>query len=287
MKKNLKKLVSLVLVVVLAMAMAACGSSEVEKDANAGSADQLSTEQLFEKIKTTSTDVDGITMSGNVELAMKITVSSDGVDAKAEMGIDGTIEAKTSTEPKASYMKGEFNMDAMGQSQNMEFENYAVANGDSMDVYSKEDGEWNYEEDDISEYSGMLQGLQSSLKDVSFADIKEYCSDITSELKKGNYTIVAKMDSKKLLEMAEDAGADSSSLGVDLSAIPDFMVIITVVVDAEKYLPQSMSVALDMDRFEMQGATYELKKCVIEFTVDSYDAVTITVPEEALAAKDE
>lgn len=269
------------------MAMAACGSSEVEKDANAGSADQLSTEQLFEKIKTTSTDVDGITMSGNVELAMKITVSSDGVDAKAEMGIDGTIEAKTSTEPKASYMKGEFNMDAMGQSQNMEFENYAVANGDSMDVYSKEDGEWNYEEDDISEYSGMLQGLQSSLKDVSFADIKEYCSDITSELKKGNYTIVAKMDSKKLLEMAEDAGADSSSLGVDLSAIPDFMVIITVVVDAEKYLPQSMSVALDMDKFEMQGATYELKKCVIEFTVDSYDAVTITVPEEALAAKDE
>ena len=287
MKKNLKKLVSLVLVVVLAMAMAACGSSEVEKDANAGSADQLSTEQLFEKIKTTSTDVDGITMSGNVELAMKITVSSDGVDAKAEMGIDGTIEAKTSTEPKASYMKGEFNMDAMGQSQNMEFENYAVANGDSMDVYSKEDGEWNYEEDDISEYSGMLQGLQSSLKDVSFADIKEYCSDITSELKKGNYTIVAKMDSKKLLEMAEDAGADSSSLVVDLSAIPDFMVIITVVVDAEKYLPQSMSVALDMDKFEMQGATYELKKCVIEFTVDSYDAVTITVPEEALAAKDE
>ncbi len=287
MKKNLKKLVSLVLVVVLAMAMAACGSSEVEKDANAGSADQLSTEQLFEKIKTTSTDVDGITMSGNVELAMKITVSSDGVDAKAEMGIDGTIEAKTSTEPKASYMKGEFNMDAMGQSQNMEFENYAVANGDSMDVYSKEDGEWNYEEDDISEYSGMLQGLQSSLKDVSFADIKEYCSDITSELKKGNYTIVAKMDSKKLLEMAQDAGADSSSLGVDLSAIPDFMVIITVVVDAEKYLPQSMSVALDMDKFEMQGATYELKKCVIEFTVDSYDAVTITVPEEALAAKDE
>ena len=287
MKKNLKKLVSLVLVVVLAMAMAACGSSEVEKDANAGSADQLSTEQLFEKIKTTSTDVDGITMSGNVELAMKITVSSDGVDAKAEMGIDGTIEAKTSTEPKASYMKGEFNMDAMGQSQNMEFENYAVANGDSMDVYSKEDGEWNYEEDDISEYSGMLQGLQSSLKDVSFADIKEYCSDITSELKKGNYTIVAKMDSKKLLEMAEDAGADSSSLGVDLSAIPDFMVIITVVVDAEKYLPQSMSVALDMDKFEMQGATYELKKCVIEFTVDSYDAVTITVPEGALAAKDE
>ena len=287
MKKNLKKLVSLVLVVVLAMAMAACGSSEVEKDANAGSADQLSTEQLCEKIKTTSTDVDGITMSGNVELAMKITVSSDGVDAKAEMGIDGTIEAKTSTEPKASYMKGEFNMDAMGQSQNMEFENYAVANGDSMDVYSKEDGEWNYEEDDISEYSGMLQGLQSSLKDVSFADIKEYCSDITSELKKGNYTIVAKMDSKKLLEMAEDAGADSSSLGVDLSAIPDFMVIITVVVDAEKYLPQSMSVALDMDKFEMQGATYELKKCVIEFTVDSYDAVTITVPEEALAAKDE
>ena len=287
MKKNLKKLVSLVLVVVLAMAMAACGSSEVEKDANAGSADQLSTEQLFEKIKTTSTDVDGITMSGNVELAMKITVSSDGVDAKAEMGIDGTIEAKTSTEPKASYMKGEFNMDAMGQSQNMEFENYAVANGDSMDVYSKEDGEWNYEEDDISEYSGMLQGLQSSLKDVSFADIKEYCSDITSELKKGNYTIVAKMDSKKLLEMAEDAGADSSSLGVDLSAIPDFMVIITVVVDAEKYLPQSMSVALDMDKFEMQGATYELKKCVIEFTVDSYDAVTITVPVEALAAKDE
>ena len=287
MKKNLKKLVSLVLVVVLAMAMAACGSSEVEKDANAGSADQLSTEQLFEKIKTTSTDVDGITMSGNVELAMKITVSSDGVDAKAEMGIDGTIEAKTSTEPKASYMKGEFNMDAMGQSQNMEFENYAVANGDSMDVYSKEDGEWNYEEDDISEYSGMLQGLQSSLKDVSFADIKEYCSDITSELKKGNYTIVAKMDSKKLLEMAEDAGADSSSLGVDLSAIADFMVIITVVVDAEKYLPQSMSVALDMDKFEMQGATYELKKCVIEFTVDSYDAVTITVPEEALAAKDE
>lgn len=287
MKKNLKKLVSLVLVVVLAMAMAACGSSEVEKDANAGSADQLSTEQLFEKIKTTSTDVDGITMSGNVELAMKITVSADGVDAKAEMGMDGTIEAKTSTEPKASYMKGEFSMDVLGQSQNMEFENYAVANGDSMDVYSKEDGEWSYEKDDISEYSGMLEGLQSSLKDVRFADIKEYCSDITSELKKGNYTIVAKMDSKKLLEMAEDAGADSSSLGVDLSAIPDFTVIITVVVDAEKYLPQSMSVALDMDKFEMQGATYELSKCVIEFTVDSYDAVTITVPEEALAAKDE
>ncbi len=270
MKKNLKKLVSLVLVVVLAMAMAACGSSEVEKDANAGSADQLSTEQLFEKIKTTSTDVDGITMSGNVELAMKITVSSDGVDAKAEMGIDGTIEAKTSTEPKASYMKGEFNMDAMGQSQNMEFENYAVANGDSMDVYSKEDGEWNYEEDDISEYSGMLQGLQSSLKDVSFADIKEYCSDITSELKKGNYTIVAKMDSKKLLEMAEDAGADSSSLGVDLSAIPDFMVIITVVVDAEKYLPQSMSVALDMDKFEMQGFS---SKGLIKFIKKDYKTI--------------
>ncbi len=287
MKKNLKKLVSLVLVVVLAMSMAACGSAKAEKDANAGSADQLSTEQLFEKIKTTSTDVDGITMTGNVDLALKIKISSDGVDGKAEMGISGAIEAKASMEPKASYMKGEFTADLLGQKQEMEYENYAVENGDSMDVYTNEEGEWSYEEDDISEYSGMLQGLQSSLKDVSFADLKKYCTDITSDLKKGNYTIVAKMDGKKLLDMAEEAGADTSSLGMDFSSIPDFTVIITVVVDAEKYLPQSMSVALDMDKFELQGATYELTKCSIEFTVDSYDAVTITVPDEALAAKDE
>lgn len=287
MKKNLKKLVSLVLVVVLAMALVACGSSDDKEDANAGSADKLSTEELFEKIKTTSTDVDGITMSGNIDLALKIKVSASGADAEAEMTMDGTIEAKASTDPKVTSMKGEFNMDVLGQSQAMEFENYAVENEGVMDVYSKEDGEWSYEQEDLSEYSGMLEGLQSSLKDVSFSDLQEYCSDITSDLKKGNYTIVAKMDSKKLLEIVEDSGADTSSMGVDLSAVPDFMVIFTIVVDAEKYLPQSMSLALDMDKFEMQGATYELSKCAIEFTFDSYEAVTITVPDEALAAKNE
>lgn len=285
MKKSLKKLLCLMMVVVLAMAFVACGSDDDKKDedVNAGSADKLSTEQLLEKIATSTTEVKGISISGDIDLGLKLSMSGQ----EAEMAFNGTLEAKSSTDPKASYAKGEFGYDVLGQTESATFESYSVLNGDVMEVYSNEDGEWSYEEEELSDYSDFVEDFQSAMEDFDYSKIKDYCSELTSDLEDGDYTIVAKVDSKEIMELAEEAGADTSSLGVDISAIPEFELIFTIVVDAEKYLPKSISLALDMDEFEMEGATYELTKCVIEFNVDSYDAVTIEVPEEALSAKTE
>lgn len=284
MKKSLKKLLCLMMVVVLAMAFVACGSDDKkDEDANAGSADKLSTEQLLEKIATSTTEVKGISISGDIDLGLKLSISGQ----EAEMAFNGTLEAKSSMDPKASYVKGEFGYDVLGQTESATFESYSVLNGDVMEVYSNEDDEWSYEEEELSDYSDFVEEFRSTMEEFDYSKVKEYCSDLTSDLKNGDYTIVAKVDSTKIMELAEEAGADTSSLGVDFSDVPEFELIFTIVVDAEKYLPKSMTLALDMDEFEMEGATYELTKCVIEFNVDSYDAVTIEVPEEALSAKTE
>ncbi len=284
MKKSLKKLLCLMMVVVLAMAFVACGSDDKkDEDANAGSADKLSTEQLLEKIATSTTEVKGISISGDIDLGLKLSISGQ----EAEMAFNGTLEAKSSMDPKASYVKGEFGYDVLGQTESATFESYSVLNGDVMEVYSNEDDEWSYEEEELSDYSDFVEEFRSTMEEFDYSKVKEYCSDLTSDLKNGDYTIVAKVDSTKIMELAEEAGADTSSLGIDFSDVPEFELIFTIVVDAEKYLPKSMTLALDMDEFEMEGATYELTKCVIEFNVDSYDAVTIEVPEEALSAKTE
>lgn len=283
MKKSLKRLLSVMMVVVLAMGLVACGSSDKkDKDAANEAIEKLTAEQLIEKMANNTTEVDGVKVSGTIDFALKM--SMQGEEQKITM--DGDMEVKASADLKNAYMKANFGYDMAGESEDMSMEAYSVLNDDVMDVYANMGDGWTYEEQELEDYNGMEE-LQSMMTDFDYSAIKDYCSDITVDVKKGNYELVATIDSSKVAEIADEVGADTSSLGLDLSSLPNFKIILKAVVDAETFLPKSMSVTGEMDKFEMQGVSLELSKCAIEITYDSYDAVTIEVPEDVLAVKED
>ncbi len=281
MKKSLKRLLSVMMVVVLAMGLVACGSSD--KDAANKTVEKLTVEQLMEKMANNSTESTGVKASGTVDFALKM--SAEGIEQK--MTMDGKMEVQASADMKDSHIKVEFGYEMGDESDDMSMEAYSVLGDDVIEVYSNDGDEWTYEEQELDDYSGITEELQSMMTDFDFSAIEEYCTDITVNVKKGNYELVATIDSDTIMDLVDEVGADTSSLGLDLSSIPDFKIVLTAVVDSETFLPKSMSIVGEMDKMEMQGVTIELSKCAIEMKFDSYGDVKIEVPEDALAAKED
>lgn len=277
MKKSLKKLLSMTLVIVLSMSLMACGSKE-----SSSNLDKLSAEDLLNKVVEASKDTKGA--SGKADFDVQLLMSGQGQEMDMKMA--GNMKVEANTDPEQSHMTMDFSYDMLGQSQKLNMEMYQITDGEKAEVYTKQDDEWTYESTDLSEYSDSIAKATEMFKNFDYGKVSEYFDSIECNTSGKKYELVAKMSSKKLMSILEDEDIDLSSLGLDLSTIPAFEVTLTASFDGKTFLPASIKLGVSIDKFELQGVSVELKKFDFAMDFTSYEAVEITVPEEALAAKE-
>lgn len=276
MKRNVTKILSVMLVLVMAMSLMACGSKKEDKKSNQNLA-SLTTEELMSKVSDTSKDVKG--MSEKIKLDVAVSLSG------MEMSINGAIDAKTNIEPMKTYAKVDLTMNAMGTEQAIKSETYMVENDDKIDMYTLTDDEWSHETMDASEYKDSISEVVSTLESIDYSEVAKYFEEAKAEVKDGKYQLILSTSTEDLIKKLEESEYADKLGDYDLSSIPDAKVTFNINYNADTYLPESGSIDLDMDTISYEGVEIELSKFVFEIEFTSYDAATIDVPEEALSAE--
>ena len=277
MKRNVTKVVSVLLVLVMAMSLMACGSKKSDDKKSNKNLASLTAEELVNKVSEATTDVKGISS----KITLDAAVSASGMD----MSISGTVESKANVDPAESYVKVDLSSNALGQERNVNSEVYMVKNDDKIDTYTLYDGEWSYESADASEYTDSINDVIEQLQSIDYKEVSKYFGEGKVEKKNGNYQLTMSASTEDLISKLEESKLADKLDSVDLSSIPAATITLKVVLDGNTYLPVSAKVGFDMDTITYEGIEIELTK--FDFAIDftSYDAVDIKVPDEALDAK--
>lgn len=276
MKRNVTKILSVMLVLVMAMSLMACGSKKEDKKSNKNLA-SLTAEELMNKVSDASKNVEG--MSEKIKLDVAVSLSG------MEMSLNGTVDAKTNVEPMNTYAKVDLTMNAMGTEQAVKSETYMVENDDKIDMYTLTDDEWSHESMDSSEYKDSISEAVSKLESIDYSDITKYFEESKAEVKDGKYQLILSTSTEDLIKKLEESEYADKLGDYDLSSIPEAKVTFNINYNAKTYLPESASIDLDMDTISYEGVEIELSKFVFEIEFTSYDAVKIDIPDEALAAE--
>lgn len=274
MKKNLTKLVSIFMMLVLAMSLMACGSKSATAGEQKSNLEQLSANDLIDKMSEALKDVEGISLKGNISGTVSVSGEKMGGSAK----IESKVNLKDSV---AAYVKANISVDVLGQTQDMTVETYELVNEDTMETYVNYLDQWTYESVELSENNNI--DITSS---IDFSAIEEYFDKVEVKTSGNKYNLVYEITSTNLIDKLENAGFLPSSVLEEISEIPDVKVTLTVAVDGKTFLPSTMSLGIDMDKFEVEGMEFELTDFVCEIEYESYGSVEITVPDEALEAKE-
>lgn len=280
MKKSMKKILSLVFVVVLAMSFVACGS---KGKSVANKPEKITTVQLVEKMEEALKEVKGAKLSSNVDLKVKANINGNDMDITA----GGSILAEAN-ESKTAHVKADFDMNLMGQSQDFSMEAYQVYHDDKVEQYLNLEDKWTYEETDLEDITDNIGGpdldsITSMLNDADYSKVLDFFDLDSPEIKGNEYSLVAKLDYDKFLSLMEEYDVDTFEIAEN---VPDFEITLTMNVSAKSYLPTYMSLDVKMDTLEIEQQSIEIIKCLIEFEFDSFDAVEIDIPKEALEAKE-
>ena len=277
MKRNVTKVLSVLLVLVMAMSLMACGSKKSDDKKSNKNLASLTAEELVNKVSEATTDVKGISS----KITLDAAVTASGMD----MSVSGTVESKANVDPAESYLKVDLSSNALGQDRNVNSEVYMVQNDDKIDTYTLYDGEWSYESADLSEYTDGITDLVSQLQSIDYKEVSKYFGEGKVEKKNGNYQLTMSTSTEDLLNNLEASEYGDKLKSMDLSAVPMATITLKVVLDGETYLPVSAKVGFDMDKITYEGIEIELTKFDFGIDFTSYDAVDIKVPDEALAAK--
>ena len=277
MKRNVTKVLSVLLVLVMAMSLMACGSKKSDDKKSNKNLASLTAEELVNKVSEATTDVKGISS----KITLDAAVTASGMD----MSVSGTVESKANVDPAESYVKVDLSSNALGQDRNVNSEVYMVQNDDKIDTYTLYDGEWSYESADLSEYTDSITDLVSQLQSIDYKEVSKYFGEGKVEKKNGNYQLTMSTSTEDLLNNLEASEYGDKLKSVDLSAVPMATITLKVILDGETYLPVSAKVGFDMDKITYEEIEIELTKFDFGIDFTSYDAVDIKVPDEALAAK--
>lgn len=277
MKRKITKVLSLVMMLVVAMSLMACGSKSSSSNLK-----EISAEELFEKVSEASKDAKGISMTGT----MGAKIASDGQEVSFSIDYD----SKTNNEPLESYVKANATVNMLGQEQEMEMELYEVTAEDgSIDVYMNILGQWMYQSMDTSDAdvdTAEIEAALEMIQSIDFETVSEYFDKMEVKTNKNNYNLVVELTSAKLIEKLEASAFASALEDIDTTEIPDVTIKLSLTVDGKTFLPKAMTINFDMGSFEVEGTEMQISDVVLDFKVNSYDSVEITVPDEALEAKD-
>lgn len=281
MKKNLTKLFSILMMMVFVMSMVACGSKSTTAGSEKSNLEKLSVDELMDKMTEAAKDVEGITFKGNIGAILSVS------DQKMEGSVK--FEAKTNIkETTDGYVKADVSINALGQKQDMTVEMYEVMNENTMETYVKLFDNWVYESVDLTESEDEIDmdKLTDALKSIDFSALNEYFDKVEVKTSGNNYNLVYEVTSAKLIEKIENSIFASSLEDTDTSKIPDIKISFTLSVDGKTFLPKSMKLDIDMNSFEVEGMEIKLTDFVFEVEYEAFDSVEITIPDEALEAKE-
>lgn len=276
MRRNIKKLLCVMMIMIMAVSVMACGS----KSSKSG-AEKLSAEEIYAKMSEAAKDIEGLSCKVNFDVLVSL--------AGTEMPITGNVEMKAVAEPVQTYMKMDFKMSVLGQEQSMAYEMYEVTSddGNSVEIYMNEDGEWTYDSAELDESNQITENIKEVMSSVDYSKVAEYFDKIDTKVSGSNYVINMKASSSKIIDKIKETVYGSYLEDADLSEIPEIEITAKVTVDSETFLPKDMTISVGSVEIEnaYEGMSVELKKCELTYTYDSYGKVDIVVPEEALAAK--
>lgn len=281
MKRNIKKLICVMMIMIMAVSVMACGSK------SKSSAEKLSAEEIYTKMAEASKEIEG--MSGKTNFDVVVSVGG------TEMPFTGNMEMKTVTEPLQTFMKLETKVSLLGQEQTMNYEMYEVTSedGNSIETFLNDGQEWKYESVDIeqdpeiTENLKELENIKELMSSVDYSEVVKYFDKIKAKTSGDNYVINMEISSDKLIEKVKETKYGSYLEDSDISEIPNITITGKVTVDGKTFLPKNMTFSVGSMELEnaYQGMSVELKKCEFTFTYESFEKPEIVVPEEALAAK--
>lgn len=263
------------------MSMAACGSKSAATESEKSNLEKLSVDELMDKMSEAAKDIEGITLKGNIGAVISVS------DQKMEGSVK--FEAKTNVkETNEGYVKADVSINALDKNQHMTVEMYEVMNDNTMETYVKLFDNWIYESVDLTEAQDEIDmdKLTEVLKNIDFSALNQYFDKVEVKTSGNNYNLVYEVTSAKLIEKIEDSIFASSLEDIDTSKIPDTKILFTLSVDGKTFLPKLMKLDIDMNSFEAEGTEIKLTDFVFDVKYESFDSVEITVPDEALEAKE-
>lgn len=280
--KNLKKIVCLLMILVLSMSFVGCGSKKSsskkeDKKVNAN-LEELTVADVLEKMTEASADMKGAEMEADVIF----DVEYDGQDIKvtADMTAESLVEDTVST-----HLDMTMSMDYAGQKMEIPMEMYQVQNDDVMKMYMNMFGAWTYQESDMSDMGVDLDMSQYTdmLDLIDLDEVLGYLDKSEVTTKDGNYVVDLELTMSTLMDLVGEYLDDAD---VDLSMIPDVALKVSFAVDGKTFLPETMSIVLEMDEFEMEGVSLAVNACEINMEYTSYEVDEIVVPQEAIDSED-
>ena len=281
--KNLKKIACLLMVLVLAMSFTACGSkdsaSKEDKKVNANLA-ELSVAEVLEKVAEASKDSTGAAFEAEFEF--DVEAADQAIKASADM----TGETLVKDEAVSSHVNMTMNVDMAGQKMEMPMEMYQVQDGDVMKMYMNMFETWTYQESDMSDMgvSFDMSQYEDMLKDVDMEKVLEYLDVAKVETKDGNYVVDMEITLATIMDAVKESGLLDGE-DVDLSILPEAALKVKFAVNGTTFLPASMTIAIEMDEFEMEGQKLAVNAFSIDMKYTSYDVKEIVVPEEAIESE--
>lgn len=285
MKKNIKKILCVLMILVLAMSFTACGSKK--SSSNADSKDdkntqtdkeekleELTVEEIYEKMSEAAKDVKG--SSSEASFVFDVEMADEAME------ITGDITCEANIEPINAHMNMELKIEYAEQSLDMDMEMYEIQEDDKIKVYTNVMDQWTYEETDMADMEDLGFDM-SMLEDFDFSKLEEFLdiAEVKAE-KDGNYKIDITITTDKVIEILE-----SLELGDEIkeykSMLPDASLMVSLVVDGKTFLPEKMSIYLEMDEFEIEeGQSLKINEVSMDMKYNSYEDVEIKVPDSVV-----
>lgn len=160
--------------------------------------------------------------------------------------------------------------------------------GDTIEFYTNVFDKWSYESTDLSETEDSIdtEQIMNVLENMDYSVVSKFFDNIEVKTIGNNYELVFEVTSANLIDKLKNSVHASALEDADTSAVPDTTVKFTLVVDGKTFLPETVSFDIDMDSFKADEMEIELSYSEIELNFDSFGSVEITVPAEALEAKE-
>lgn len=282
-----KKMLSAVLLLTMAVSLVACGDKETAKkadDAGAGKKADISASEVIAKMSEAETDVEGVDATVNFNFDADISAG----DEKDNVVFKGDMNVKSNIDPIEAYIGANLSVKASGESSDVNYDIYMVAEDDVCNLYFGNDTDgWMKTEmsldelglDDMKNISGDTTDLEEF---YSEENIEKYFDDVKVTEKKidGKDCYSVKGDvSKELLETAIDSINTLAGLNIE---VPDLKITLEICSDKKTGSAVEINVKADAE----ENDNFKLSACEFSLKYNEVGKQDITIPDEALEAQD-
>ncbi|MCD7820013.1 MAG: hypothetical protein LUH07_13355 [Lachnospiraceae bacterium] len=280
-------------------------------------------DSILEKVTENTASIESMTSDIGFNCDVAVNVGDGTTTSSIAVLITADFDMQATLDPVAFMMDGGLTMSTFGQSEDITLKMYAINNDDTLDTYvytedsaydEEGEGTWEYDSSDDFDIQSLLEYSETlNIGDLSDWGITfELASEAADYEGTECYLLTSVIDTTTLttvLEKAEELAGeeltDDDDISTALALLDGLKLSIEYYIDTTSYLPVAMHMDLNdsdlsvlnsyigemmLDLSEEDDSTTVeliLNDVSLDFTFSYDDIVSITVPEEALAAADE